>query len=122
LKLHHYADLDARNYNLGETVEECHERILNTSMDAAFGANSIEAGIKMKGPKSMQDRYITEDVPYGLVLLSTLGRLLDLPTPVSDGIINLCGAINRVDYWAEGRGVEELGLGEKSLEQIQAFL
>jgi len=122
LKLHHYANLDARGYNLGETLEECHKRILNTSMDAAFGVDSIEAGIQMKGPASMQDRFVTEDVPYGLVLLSTLGQLLDIPTPISDAIINLSGAINRIDYWAQGRGVNELGLGGMSLEQIQAFL
>jgi len=122
LKLHHYANLDARGYNLGETLEECHNRILNTSMDAAFGVESIEAGIQMKGPASMHDRFVTEDVPYGLVLLSTLGQLLDIPTPISDAIVNLSGAINRVDYWAKGRGVNELGLGEMSLEQIQTFL
>jgi len=121
-KLHHYAGLDARGYNLGETLEECHNRILNTSMDAAFGAGSIEAGMQMKGPTSMQDRYVTEDVPYGLVLLATLGRLLDIPTPISDAIINLFGAINRADYWTEGRGVDELGLGGMSVEQIKAFL
>ena len=122
LKLYHCTGLNARGYNLGETVEECHNRILNTSMDAAFGVDSIEAGIQMKGPASMQDRFVTEDVPYGLVLLSTLGQLLDLPTPVSDAIVNLAGAINCVDYWTQGRGVNELGLGEMSLEQIQTFL
>jgi opine dehydrogenase len=122
LQFHHYANLDARDYNLGETLEECHDRILNTSMDATFGVGSIAAGIKMKGPASMQDRFVTEDVPYGLVLLSTLGRLLDIPTPIVDAIVNLCESINRVDYWAEGRGVDELGLGRMSLEQVRTFL
>ena len=122
LKHHHHAGLDPEGYDLGETLDECHDRILNSSMDAAFGAGSIEAGIQMKGPKSMQDRYITEDVPYGLVLLSTLGRLLSIPTPISDAVINLCGVINRTDYWTEGRGVDQLGLGGMSVEQIEAFL
>jgi len=122
LKLYHYAGLDARGYNLGETVEECRDCILNTSMDAAFGAGSIEAGIQMKGPASMQDRFITEDVPYGLVFLSTLGQLLNVPTPVSDATINLCGAINRADYWGQGRGVDELGLGGMSIDRLKSFL
>ncbi len=122
LKFHHYANLDARDYNLGETLEECHNRILNTSMDAAFGSGSIAAGMKMKGPASMQDRFVTEDVPYGLVLLSTLGQLLDISTPVADAVINLCEAINRADYRAEGRGVDELGLGGMNVEQVRAFL
>ncbi len=122
LKMYHYADLDARGYNLGETLDECRQRILNTSMDSAFGPGSVEVGRKMRGPSSMQDRYITEDVPYGLVCFSTLGGLLGVPTPVSDGIVNLCGAINRVDYWQQGRGVKELGLDGMSLAQLISFL
>jgi opine dehydrogenase len=122
LQLYHYAGLDARGYNLGETVEECHDRILNTSMDAAFGPGSIEVGIQMKGPTSTQDRYVTEDVPYGLVLLSTLGQLLNVPTPISDAIVNLCGTINRADYWTKGRGVNELGLGGMGVERLKMFL
>ncbi len=122
LKMHHYADLDARGYNLGETLDECRQRILNTSMDSAFGSGSIEVGRQMRGPSSMQDRYITEDVPYGLVFFSTLGRLLEVPTPVSDGVVNLCGTINRADYWGQGRGVKELGLEGMSLERLGRYL
>jgi opine dehydrogenase len=122
LKHHHCTGLDPRGRNLGETLEECHDRILSTTMDAAFGAGSIEAGIRMKGPASMQDRYVTEDVPYGLVLLSTVGRLAGIRTPVCNSIITLCGAINRVDYWSEGRGAEQLGLGGMSAEGVMAFL
>ncbi len=76
----------------------------------------------MKGPASMQDRFVTEDVPYGLVLLSTLGRLLDIPTPVADAIVNLCEASNRADYRAEGRGVDELGLAGMRVAQVRTFL
>ncbi len=122
LKLHHYADLDARNYNLGMNLIQCQERILNISMDAAFGKNSIKAGIQMKGPASMQDRFVTEDVPYGLVLFSTLGRLLDIPTPIFDAVINLTGAINQTDYWVKGRGIDRLGLRDMSIKRIQSYL
>ena len=122
LKFYHYSNLNLQDCNLGETIEECHECILNTTMDAAFGVNSIQAGTEMKGPKSMQDRFITEDVPYGLVLLSTLGRLLSIPTPISDAIINLSGAINRNDYWVTGRGVNDLGLEGMNKKEIQEFL
>jgi len=51
--------------------------------------------MKMKGPEHLKDRYITEDVPYGMVLVSTLGDLLDIPTPTHDGIIQLASVINR---------------------------
>jgi len=122
LKLHHWDNLDAHGYNLGESLEECHDRILNTSMEASFGAGAIEAGMQMKGPANMQHRYITEDVPYGMVLLATLGRQLGIATPVTDSVIHLSGAVNRVDYWACGRGVEELGIAGLDAKKLLHFL
>jgi len=122
LKYHHCAGLEPGEYSLGESVEECHDHILKTSMDAAFGPGSIEPGIQMKGPASMRDRFITEDVPYGLVLMATLGRMLGVPTPMADAVVNLCGAINRTDYWQAGRGTERLGLAGMSLKELKTFL
>jgi opine dehydrogenase len=121
-KLYHWDNLDFRNYNLGETEEECRYRILNTSMDAAFGKDGIYAGIKMKGPEHLKDRFITEDVPYGMVLLSTLGNLLGVPTPTHDAVIQLTSVINRTDYWKTGRGIKELGLSKLDKRSLKKFL
>ena len=121
-KLYHWDNLDFRNYNLGETEEECRYRILNTSMDAAFGKDGIYAGIKMKGPEHLKDRFITEDVPYGMVLLSTLGNLLGVPTPTHDAVIQLTSVINRTDYLKTGRGIKELGLSKLDKRSLKKFL
>ncbi len=120
--LYHWDNLDFKNYNLGETEEECRYRILNTSMDAAFGKDGIYAGMKMKGPEHLKDRYITEDVPYGMVLTSTLGDLLGIPTPTHDAIIQLASVINRTNYWKTGRGVRELGLSKMTRQRLKKFL
>lgn len=121
-KLYHWDNLDFKNYNLGETEEECRYRILNTSMDAAFGKDGIYAGIKMKGPEHMKDRYVTEDVPFGMVLISTLGDLLGVPTPTHNAVIQLCSVVNRTDYWKTGRGVKELGLSKLDKKRLKKFL
>jgi hypothetical protein len=121
-KLYHWDNLDFRNYNLGETEEECRYRILNSSMDAAFGKDGIYAGIKMKGPEHLKDRFITEDVPYGMVLLSTLGNLLGISTPTHDAVIQLTSVINRTDYWKTGRGIKELGLSKMDKQSLKKFL
>ena len=120
--LYHWDNLEFRNYNLGETEEECRYRILNTSMDAAFGKDGIYAGIKMKGPETLRDRYVTEDVPYGMVLLSTLGNLLKIPTPTHDAVIQLTSVINRTNYWDTGRGIKELGLSGMNRQTLKKFL
>jgi opine dehydrogenase len=121
-KLYHWDNLDFRGYQLGETLEEMKARILNTSMDAAFGEGSIEPGMLMMGPRSMQGRFITEDVPYGLTLTQQLGEMLAVPTPTTRAIVQLCSVINRVDYGVQGRGIKELGLEGLDAESLQEFL
>ncbi len=121
-KLYHWDNLEFKNYSLGETEDECRHRILNTSMDAAFGKDGIYAGIKMKGPEHLKDRFVTEDVPYGMVLLSTLGELLGISTPTHDAVIQLTSVINRTSYWKTGRGVKELNLFKLNKQGLKKFL
>ena len=121
-KLYHWDNLEFKNYSLGETEEECRYRILNTSMDAAFGKDGIYAGIKMKGPEHLKDRYVAEDVPYGMVLLSTLGDFLGVPTPTHDAVIQLASIVNRTDYWKTGRGIKQLGLSKLDKKGLKRFL
>lgn len=120
--LYHWDNIQFKNYNLGETEEECRHRILNTSMDAPFGKDGIYAGIKMKGPENLKDRYISEDVPYGMVLLASLGDLLKIPTPTHDAVIQLASVINRTNYWKTGRGIKELGLSKMDKKGLKRFL
>lgn len=121
-RLYHWDDLNFQGASLGETEEECRARILTTSMDACFGAGSIQPGLKMRGPANLRDRYITEDVPYGMVLLSTLGALVKVPTPTHDAVIRLTSVINRTDYWKTGRSMRQLGLAGMDKKRLKAFL
>ena len=73
-----------------------------------------------KGPASIHNRYIAEDLPFGLVPRSELGRVAWVPTPVIDGIVSIGSVICREDYWSTGRTLETLGLGGISREDILA--
>ena len=64
------------------------------------------------------DRYVTEDVPYGTVMYSSLGRLLGVPTPVSDACNTVLSCVEQRDFWSEGRTVERLGLAGMTREQL----
>jgi opine dehydrogenase len=67
-------------------------------------------------------RYIHEDVPYGMVLFASLGRMLGVPTPVSDSIINILSVVEQTDFWANGRTVECLGIAGMKLDQLIHYL
>lgn len=81
--------------------------------------NAGYAGIR--APASMETRYLSEDVPAGLVPMASLGRALGVPTPTMDAVITLASTIHAVDYWATGRTVERLGLAGLGAEAIRAL-
>ena len=93
--------------------------VMNVDFWAPFDKNGIVA--KMRGPSTIYNRYITEDLPYGLVQRSQLGKLVGIPTPVIDSIINLGAAICEMDFW-KGRTLEDLGLARMTKEEILKYL
>jgi opine dehydrogenase len=83
----------------------------------AMRANAGYSGIK--APGTMAHRYITEDVPASLVPIASIGEMLNVPTPMIRSIIRLASAMHGVDYWAEGRTVERLGIKGMSVKDIR---
>jgi opine dehydrogenase len=86
----------------------------------AIGNTEAYRGIK--APPSIAHRYIFEDVPMSLVPMSSLGSMLGVPTPMIDMTIELGGIMNGVDYRAEGRTVERLGLAGMSVKDIHRIV
>ncbi|MGI6486113.1 MAG: NAD/NADP octopine/nopaline dehydrogenase family protein [Tepidanaerobacteraceae bacterium] len=76
-----------------------------------------------EGPFTLEARHLTEDIPYGLVTYSSLGKMVGVPTPVSDAVTTIAeGLLNR-DFWKMGRTVEELGFDPSwSVEQLKQYL
>ncbi len=87
-----------------------------------FGEGSIQtAGFNMRGPLDTSDRYITEDIPYGLVVYASLGDLAGVPTPACDAVITLGSVINQTDHRAPGSTLASLGLGDLSAQGLRSF-
>ena len=73
-------------------------------------------------PPSLQHKYVVEDVPCGLVPMSSLGRAVGVTTPVIDGLVALTSAMLGRDFRAEGRNLDALGLAGKSVPEIQSIV
>lgn len=76
---------------------------------------SIKAYRIQYSPNNMQHRYISEDIPYSLVPIATLGKNLGLKTTNMDSIINIACMCNNENYWKSGRTAEKLGINIKNL-------
>ena len=67
----------------------------------------------------LDHRYLTEDVGYGLVWLSDLGRQIGVPTPVIDAVIQVASTVLARDFRGEGmRTMASLGLDTLSVEEL----
>ena len=71
---------------------------------------------RAKGPTVVDSRYISEDVPQGLVMLEALGKALTVDTPITSGLISIASAALGRDLRAEGRTPEVLGV--ENIEKI----
>ena len=76
----------------------------------------------VKGPTSLESRYITEDIPYSLVAWASVGHLVGVDTPIMDAVINIGSAIMGMNCWEEGRNLARMGLEGLTLEQTLAYL
>jgi opine dehydrogenase len=75
-----------------------------------------------RAPASIDHRYFTEDIPFGLVPITEIGGELGFPMPVTRGLVGVIGALMGVDYRAAGRTLEQLGLGGMDVAEMRDFV
>jgi opine dehydrogenase len=76
----------------------------------------------IKGPTSVANRYVTEDIPIGLVCWSQLGDMLGIRTPLMKATIEIGIAVSGVDYWATGRTIRRCGIDGLSADQLCQYV
>ncbi len=104
-------------YQAGLTTKGARE-----SGDISRACRESEPNKTIKSPSSLDHRYIHEDVGYGLVPISALGRLAGVATPTIDALIKLAGLAVGIDYMRDGLTLERLGLAGKSPSELLRFV
>lgn len=113
-------------YALGvhsHTAREWLRSAYNSIGENLYEAMQATAGYRgVKGPESLMHRYLLEDIPTGLVPISSLGDLLNVPTPSMNALTDLACALHGIDYRKEGRNMERLGLSRMNVQQIRSLV
>ncbi|GAB1392803.1 NAD/NADP-dependent octopine/nopaline dehydrogenase family protein [Rhodocyclaceae bacterium] len=78
----------------------------------------ISAHNVQMAPDSLRHRYVTEDIPYGLVTIASIGQQIGIAVPGIEAVVNIACMANNENYWQTGRTAEKLGLGGMSVRQI----
>ncbi len=75
------------------------------------------------GPYSLDNRYITEDVPIGCHIVSELGKKFGVKTPIQDCMITLAETMTgRELVKAAGYSLEYLGIAHMNKQQLNDYL
>lgn len=74
------------------------------------------------GQKSLNTRYLLEDIPMGLVPLACLGRLAGANIEHIEILIRLGELLLEKEFSKEGRTLENLGLENMAIEEIENYL
>ena len=76
----------------------------------------------IRAPRELRSRYLTEDVPFGLVPIASIARELGIATPVIDLVIDLACLLLGEDLRATGRTASSLGLAGRTAAQMMRFV
>jgi opine dehydrogenase len=108
------ADWFDRVYGVREAtlVETCQRLTYNS--DGPYQATGT--------PKSLEHKFITEDVPTGLIPMSALGRAAGVRTPAIDALVETVRNMSGKDFAAEARTLERLGLSGMDGPQIHRVM
>ena len=82
--------------------------------------NPVYHAIKAEG--ELDSRYLTEDVPYGLVPWEELANLVGMEIPICTALINLANSLLGKDFRATGQTLERVGLAGMSVAEIRAMV
>jgi len=73
-------------------------------------------------PISLEDRYVTEDVPYGLVPYTLLGEQLGIQVNTIRAMATIGCSVTGRNFWEEGLTMQKVGLDGKSALEIIDFV
>ena len=77
---------------------------------------------QLRAPGVLENRWLTEDVPYGIAAWSLLGEQIGVPCPRMHALVDLNSAMMKRDFWASARTPEHLGIAGMNRDELVSYL
>jgi opine dehydrogenase len=112
----------ALGYDLAPVQDAFHRAGFGPEGDLWATINGSWMLTRLKAPGSIDSRWLTEDIPYGLAAWCSVGEQYGVEAPIMRSLVEVGSAIMGFDAWEKGRLVEELGIKGMDKEKLAAFL
>ncbi|MGI6211380.1 MAG: NAD/NADP octopine/nopaline dehydrogenase family protein [Anaerovoracaceae bacterium] len=76
----------------------------------------------IEGPNDINNRYLTEDTPFGLVPWTQIGKQIGVDMPVTNGIIDIYNVIHGKDWRKDGITAEDMGIDKMTKEELMRYV
>ena len=122
--------LDAERRTIGKMFGFDLPDVASAFAEAGFGPpgdlwatiNGSRMLTALRAPGSLDTRWLSEDVPYGLGIWSRLGQVLGVNTPIMNALIQLGLVVLGEPADAIKRRLPDVGLEGRSLEEILEYV
>ncbi len=122
--------LDQERLNIGKALgyellpvnEAFHEAGFGPKGDVWATINGSLMLTRLKAPGTLTNRWLTEDIPYGIATWSRLGAQYGVETPLMQAFVAVGSIIMGFDGWEKGRKLEDLGIAGLDKQALKSFL
>jgi len=92
------------------------------SLSETLRRSPIHSDSAFSAPGSVDTRYIAEDLPFGLVPWSSIGRMFGLKTPTIDAVIQFASVMLSRNFFEEGLKAKDLGIDHMGVDDLRAMV
>jgi len=102
----------ALGYDLTRVDDAFHQAGFGPKGDLWATINGSRMLTQLRAPGTLDSRWLTEDIPYGIAVWTALGARLKVPTPTMRALVDLGSIVMGVDGWSVGRNLSDLGIDD----------
>ena len=112
----------ALGYSLTPVHTAFHEAGFGPKGDIWSTINGSHMLTRLKAPGTLESRWLTEDIPYGIGAWSKIGAEYSVETPMMDAFVSIGNIVMGLDALEEGRGPIEFGISGLTVGELGEYL